>query len=304
MRETAERLQKLDPHGVITVGRGSSDHAATYLSYAIQLTLGLPVASIGPSMASVYGQSLRARGFATLAISQSGASQDIVQLAGSLGSQGARVIALTNSADSPLTRVADHVVDVRAGRELAVAATKSFLNSIVSGLWIIAMWARDKTLARALQDLPDAIRAAALDPAHDQIQEALIHADRAMVIARGPTLGIAQEFSLKLIETCRIHATPYSAAEVLHGPSALLTDGFPVVALGGGVGAGLDQAIEKMKEQAARLIVVPANTNTGHALVDPLVGLQPLYRVTEALSRSRNLDPDRPAYLKKETKTI
>ncbi|MEM1066694.1 MAG: SIS domain-containing protein [Pseudomonadota bacterium] len=304
IREVARDLRTFDPPVLLTVARGSSDHAATYLSYATHLTLGRPVASVGPSIVSIYKTQLRTNGLAALAISQSGASADTARLCTALSESGGHVIALTNAPESALARASDAVIDIRAGAERAVAATKSFFNSVVAGLWLLAHWAEDKALLKALETLPADMERQRQPLWTGELTAALETAERAMVLARGPGLGLAHEIALKLIETCRIHASSYSGAEVLHGPSALLTDGYPVIALTGGAAHGMDQALERITHQGARLITIPEAPAGIHPLIAPLLDLQPIYLCVEALARHRGFDPDNPAHLQKETKTV
>ncbi|MEL6169971.1 MAG: SIS domain-containing protein [Pseudomonadota bacterium] len=298
-------LHDLNPGAVVTVARGSSDHAATYLSYAIQTVMGVPVASIGPSIHSVYGKELRMHGLAALAVSQSGGSEDISALCRSLSECGGHVVALTNTQSSALAKTAHQVMDICAGPELAVAATKSFLSSIVAGLWVLSDWAGDEDLAQSLQRLPDCMEH---EETEEQVwaefQDVFSSARNTVIIARGASLGLAGEFALKLIETCAIHASSYSSAEVLHGPNAMLRDGFPVIALSTGDPRGMEQALHLLPKQGAHVITLPTRTAANHPLVDPLLHIQPLYRIAERLSVSRGLDPDNPPHLRKITKTI
>jgi glucosamine--fructose-6-phosphate aminotransferase (isomerizing) len=303
-QKVAASLARLNPPALVTVARGSSDHAAAYLAYAAQITLKIPVASVGPSLASIFGVDLRMNGLAAVAISQSGASEDILRLCQSLRSTGGHIVALTNTGQSPLARSADAVIDVAAGPEKAVAATKSFLNSVVAGLWLLADWAEDDSLVTALDLLPKAMRGVASTDATQAAQTALSDARQAVILGRGASLGLAHEIALKLIETCGIHASSYSGAEVLHGPSALLEDGYPVIALTTGAGKGLDQALDRTRAQGAQVVALPAQSGTGHPLVDPLLDLQPLYQMIERLAVARGLDPDNPQHLQKETKTL
>lgn len=302
LAEVAALLKELDPPAVVTVARGSSDHAATYLKYAMETSLGRPVASVGPSVVTIQDARLRASGLAVLAISQSGASADLCALAGALAKTGGLVVAVTNTPASPLAAAASEVIDVAAGRELAVAATKSFLNSIVAGLWLVALWSGDKGLEKALARLPGALAREA-EAADGAGLDALADAGSAFVIARGAALGLARETALKLMEACGIHASGYSAAEVLHGPSALIGAGFPVVALSPSA-PGMGQATAQLARQGARVVPVESGNATGHPLVDPLLLLPHLYRSVEALSRSKGLSPDAPLHLEKATRTL
>src|SRR5690606_1242499 len=155
---------------------------------------------------------------------------DIVALTQSARRNGALSLALTNTTPSPLGEAAELAIDLAAGKEQSVAATKSFVNSVVAGTAILAHWQNDEPLIAALAGLPKALsRAVVLD--WTPVGATLKDARSAYVIGRGPALAIAQEAALKLKETCGLHAEAYSAAEVLHGPARIVENGFPVLAL-------------------------------------------------------------------------
>ena len=154
LAKAGAELRALDPRFVTTVARGSSDHAAAFLKYAIELTAGVPVASLGPSIASIYGAKLKLAQSASIAISQSGKSPDIVAMAKAARDGGALTIAITNTAGSPLAGASHHAIDIRSGVEKSVAATKTFVASAVAGLAILGEWTGDKALLAALGQLP------------------------------------------------------------------------------------------------------------------------------------------------------
>lgn len=306
-------LAERDPQFVVTVARGSSDHAALFLKYAIELTAGRPVASLGPSLASIYGARLKLAGGAAIAISQSGKSPDIVAMADGATKGGAVAIALTNTLPSPLADACGHALDICAGPELSVAATKSYVNSIVAGLAVLAAWTGDAALARAVNALPEQLASAvALD--WSDLAGDLMEAQSLYVLGRGPGLAIANEAALKFKETSGMHAEAYSSAEVLHGPVALVGRAFPVIALAArdaaeasvaGMADGLAArgayacATSDLATGAKRLPFVA----TGHPITDALALIVPFYGFVEAWSRARGLDPDRPVNLKKVTET-
>lgn len=309
MAAIGAELRRADPAHVITVARGSSDHAAHYVAYAGTIITGLPVASMGPSVVSVYGAKIRADRALVLAISQSGQSRDIVQLADTLRNAGGLTIALTNQLDNQLAHNADHAVDIKAGPEQAVAATKSFVSSVITGLMLLGHWAQDDALLDGLERLPDRLdRARRLD--WQAFADHIADVDRLTVLARGPALGLAYEMTLKMMEVCGIAGQAYSAAEVLHGPSALMRDGAPVFAFGT-EDAGADSlrsTVDTLRRQGARCLstlepgveMLPRD----HDLLDPLAHMPAFYLIAEAEARRRGNDPDRPAFLKKETDTL
>ncbi len=238
LEAAAAAMRAADPGLIVTVARGSSDHAATYLKYAVELLAGVPVASVGPSVASVYGRPLRLAGAACVGISQSGRSPDIVEMMRAAGVGGALSVAITNFADSPMAAASEHCLPLQAGVEQSVAATKTFVTSVLAGLALLAEWQEDDGLRAAVAGLPDAFEAAlALDWA--PLAARMSRAQQGYVLGRGPAFAIANECALKLKEICGVHAEAFSAAEVLHGPSAIVQAQFPGAGAGGrGQGTG------------------------------------------------------------------
>ncbi|MEO8756599.1 MAG: SIS domain-containing protein [Devosia sp.] len=314
LAEAGAALRKLQPVMVATIARGSSDHAASFLKYAIELVAGVPVASIGPSIISVYGRELQLQGCAAISISQSGKSPDIVAMTQSAQRNGALCIALTNTADSPLAAASDLSIDLSAGIERSVAATKSFVSSVVAGLAILGHWSGDATLLTSLKSLPQVFgRAIATD--WTPLIGALKGRDSLYVLGRGPALAIAEEAALKFKETCGIHAEAYSAAEVLHGPARIVEAGFPVLALAARDAgeAGVAEIADRLSRQGADAWATTDRATlanrlpfaaTGHPITDALSLIVSFYAFVESLSRHRGFDPDHPPHLKKVTETI
>lgn len=308
------QLRALSPKVVATVARGSSDHAASFLKYAIELSAGVPVASLGPSIASIYGARLKLDGAACLTISQSGKSPDIVAMAQAARAGGALTIAITNTAGSPLAQASDHSIDVLAGLEKSVAATKSFVNSALAGLLLLAHWTDDRDLLAALRRLPESF-SEAVGCDWMPVAGALTGETSLYFLGRGPSAAIANEAALKFKETCAMHAEAYSAAEVMHGPLALIGPGFPVVALAARdasepsmaatadllTGKGASVFVTSRLTQKAQILPHAA---TGHPLTDPLALIVSFYGFVEAFARSRGLNPDQPQNLRKVTETI
>ena len=312
--QAARALQAQDPGLIVTVARGSSDHAATYLKYAIELQAGIPVASVGPSVASIYGRSLRLEGAACIGISQSGRSPDIVEMMRSAREGGALSLAITNFDDSPMALASNHCLPLQAGVETSVAATKTFVTSVLAGLSLLAEWQEDAALQTAVAGLPDAFaQAVKLD--WSPLAARLSRAQSLYVLGRGPAFAIASEAALKFKETCGLHAEAYSAAEVLHGPAAIVQAQFPVLALGVD-----DAALPQLTATAERLagqgadVFLTGGAAEGcltlpmvpdlHPLVAPLVLIAGFYSFIEALARRRGFDPDTPPHLRKVTETI
>src|SRR5262245_14765615 len=230
--ELGERLRRRPPSFVVTCARGSSDHAASYGKYLIETSLGRAVASVGPSIASVYDRrQLELRECLFVTVSQSGRSPDLLRLTEAARGSGALVVGFINDETSPLVRLCHVSFPLCAGVETSVAATKSYLLSGLAFLQLVGHWSGEPKLLDAVAELPDALEAAigldwwpALAP--------LAGATSLYVLGRGLGLGAALEIALKLKETCRLHAEAFSTAEVLHGPLALLEPGFPVLVAG------------------------------------------------------------------------
>src|SRR6185437_12091875 len=218
LREIGDAVRRLDPHLVMTCGRGSSDHAATYAKHLIEIETATPTASHSPSVSSIFGTKWKTLDRTLfLAISQSGESPDLVLSARAAREAGALVVSLVNARSSPLEQESAAILPILAGPELSVAATKSYIGSLLAIAHLVAEWTANGTLRQALHTAPDALaRAWELD--WSEAVEALADGRDMYVIGRGSTLGIAQEAALKFKETCGIHAEAVSAAEIRHGP--------------------------------------------------------------------------------------
>jgi glucosamine--fructose-6-phosphate aminotransferase (isomerizing) len=306
-------IRDLDPSFVISVARGSSDHAASFLKYAVELTAGIPVASVGPSVASIYGANLRLAGSLCLTISQSGKEPRHRRHGGA--GQGRRRAdrGADQHAGSPLARASDYPIDILAGPERSVAATKTFVNSALAGLVLMAHCTDDADLLAALRRLPEQFRQA-IDCDWMEIAAALEDAPSLFILGRGPSYAIASEAALKFKETCGMHAEAYSAAEVMHGPLALVGPGFPVLALAArdASEASVAETSDALAAKGAAVFATSRRTAqarmlphvaTGHPLTDPLPLIVSFYAFVEAFARRRGLDPDQPRNLRKVTET-
>lgn len=312
-REIAAEIARRDPRFLMSVARGSSDHACTYLKYASELLFGLPMASVGPSVASIYGTKLKANGTLCIAVSQSGKSPDIVDLTRNARESGAYAVAITNNTVSPLANAASATLGIHAGPELSVAATKTFVTSVIAGLWVMAEWKADKDLIAAIQALPDALdRATRCD--WSPLVEA-ITGDNLFTLGRGPSWAISNEAALKFKETCQIHAESYSSAEVLHGPVSIVDKGFPVIGFAAAdkAEAALVEVAEQISEKGARVFVTSDkvrqaerldHVRTAHWLTDPISLIVSFYAMVEQVAARRGINPDAPRHLKKVTETL
>ncbi|WMS45078.1 SIS domain-containing protein [Acuticoccus sp. MNP-M23] len=308
----ARRFAFTSPPVVTTAARGSSDHAASFFKYLMELGSGIPVASIGPSVASVYGRPLQLAGALHITVSQSGESPDLIALQDAAKAGGAFTLAVVNASESPIALSADLVLDIGAGPERSVAATKSFIASAAALAASVAALTHDDGLDRALAALPAALDAAPGAP--DEAVARLSGAAHIYCVGRGPALAIASEAALKFKEVAAIHAEPFSLAEVMHGPLALVGPAFPVVGFVPG-DAGLENAQEalgRLSALGADLFCFSSGTlpgtsvplpATGAPALDALAGILPFYRLVHAVARARGLDPEAPPHLAKVTRT-
>lgn len=311
--DIAARLRARAPTAVLTCGRGSSDHAATYAKYLIETRLGTLVSSASPSVSSLYNASPADEHMLCVAISQSGQSPDLIATVEAARSEGAATLALVNVPGSPLGAIADMLLPLRAGPETSVAATKSYIAALAAIADLVAAWAGDDALDAALDALPDLLDQAwqtDWSPLVDQ----LANAKGLYVIGRGVGLGIAQEAALKFKETCGLHAEAFSAAEVRHGPMALVGPDFPLLVFrqSDETEAGIDDLVAETIARGAPVLVtgaappgaIPLPSTAAHPAIEPILRIQSFYRAANALSLRRGFNPDRPPNLRKVTETI
>jgi glucosamine--fructose-6-phosphate aminotransferase (isomerizing) len=311
--ELAAKLKRQPPSVAVTCARGSSGHAATFGKHLIERYLGIPVAAAAPSIASVYRQKLHLKNQLFLAISQSGRSDDLIELTASAKASGALTAAILNDTGSPLAAECDLVLPMCAGPELSVAATKTFVASLAVLLRLTAAWTSNGALGAALERLPDRLALAAeLD--WSAASSALAGEASLVTIGRGPTLAIAREAALKLKETCNVHAEAFSGAEFPHGPVALVSSRYPILMF-----MPTDAAAESMEHRAAdlrskgaALFVTGSEGSASGRLpalapdfpeTDAVCLIQSFYAMAVGLADELGVDASQPRHLQKITRT-
>lgn len=317
----ARNLRERAPRTVITLARGSSDNAVTFFSYLAAQTLGLPVASLPPSLVTVYGAKMKAQDTLTIGVSQSGESPDVVGGLRALEAAGALTVAISNDPASSLMQTADFTLEQGAGRESAVAASKTFSSQMMLLSLLVAHWSEDRALLGALTAVPGAMRQV-LAGSQEALRRAalrLTHASSVYVLGRGLSYGPALEAALKLKETCYLHAEAYSSAEFQHGPIAAVSPSHPVLmlALNDGTETSNHEAASKLRAASADLSVISSSplllTEANAAVTLP----ENLHPVTQAfvmvlagqllalhLAEAKGLNPDAPRHLNKVTRTM
>ena len=301
------------PSIYLTCARGSSDHAATFMRYLLEIEAGVVTSSFSPSVFSVYGRAPAIGSGVCVVISQSGRSPDLLAVAQQYRDQGSRVLAIVNDLESPLAQIADFVFPIGAGPEASVAATKSFIGTLSAILQIVACHPGTAVNPQDILELPNL-----LDLAWEQDWSALtkaISASRGLfVIGRGLGFAAASEAALKMKETSGLHAEAFSAAEVRHGPMALLATGMPVLIFrqNDKAARSLDEFASFAAAQGNQVFVVGAEVAgttclpcpAAASFLEPIVQIQAFYRAANELSVARGRNPDAPPMLRKVTQTL
>ena len=303
---------------VLIAARGTSDHAAVYAQYVLGARNGLPVALAAPSLTSVYRRPPRLGNALVLGISQSGRSPDVVAVLVDARRQGALTVALTNEPASELARAAEHVVELEAGPERAVAATKTYVAEIALLAMLSSAISADPESAAQLRALPVALRSA-LETEGEVAALAAAWAgeDRCAVLARGFHYATAREWALKLKELAYVLADPYSGADFQHGPIALVEEGFPVLAIAtaGPLLEDMRALVGRLRDARARLLVLsddPGLRALGDGIavpggipewLSPIVAILPAQLFAYHLARARGLDTETPRNISKVTLT-
>lgn len=306
-------LRQQPPSSLLTIARGSSDHAAHYAAYLVMARLGRLVTSMPMSLVTLYQSKIACDGLASFAFSQSGQSPDVVSPTRYFRAGGAVTCAFVNDAASPLAQAAEWLFPLHAGAETSVAATKSFIAQLVAGARLAAAWQDDAALQHALQGLPAVLEQAVRQDWSGAV-DALRDADRLFVVGRGLSLPVAMEAALKFKETCGIQAEAFSAAEIQHGPMALIEEGYPLLVFAprGPAQAGVLEVAQAMRGRGACVLLAAPPGTPGATLplvaaglpeLDPVSAIQSFYPMVEALARARGNDPDSPPHLKKVTRT-
>ncbi len=316
IHEVARAVAARKPRFVLFVARGTSDHAALYAKYLVETRLGLPAGLASPSTMTIYDARPDLRDVLVLAISQSGSSPDLLDPVARARAAGAITVAITNAPDSPLAGAAEFHLDVHAGPERAVAATKSYTAELLTlYLLIEALAGGDGAAARALPERAAAVLAREAEVAALAVRYRF--AEQIVVTARGYNYPTAREVALKLMETSYLIAHAFSGADLLHGPMAMIERGFPVIAIVpvGPGGAALLPVLERLREREADTLIVGdpdaarlgtvglALPDAGPEVLTPLLTILPMQQFAWYLARQRGGDPDAPRGLRKITET-
>ena len=321
MAKLRRALEKRRPKLIVLVARGTSDNAALFGRYLIEITTGIPVSLAAPSVCTLYQTAVDYGEALVVALSQSGESTDTNLILQSARQRGALTLGITNESSSTLAGLAEHVFLVRAGAEKSVAATKTYTGQLLL-LYLLASVLGGNPQTSDLEHLPAAVDAALrLEPAIAALSERYRFMRQAVVVGRGLNYANAFEFSLKLMETCYVVAERFSPADLLHGPIALVEPGFPVFAFApsGPTWGSMAEALAKLGNMGAEIVAV---TDSGNREVDacatkvirlprrlkeiltPIPYIVPAQLFAAHLAVQKGLDPDRPRTLHKITPNL
>jgi len=325
LKDQRQELEKIAeemgrPKNIFIAARGTSDNAARYAKYVWGARNRIPVTLAAPSLFSVYQTPPQLEDYLVVGISQSGESPDLIAVLKEANRQGCSTLAITNKVESPLAQEADQVIDILAGPELSIAASKTYTAQLAVIAGLSAIWGQDQTTYDQLCCIPDQIRQVL-----GREEEIKVYASRyrymeqCVVLGRGFNYATAYEWSLKMKELAYVVAQPYSSADFLHGPIALVSSGFPVFAVvtNGEVYQELANLITRLKENHQADIFLISDQDDLLKLSDcplslpqgipewlsPLVTIVPAQLLSYHLTINKGFDPDAPRGLQKVTLT-
>jgi glucosamine--fructose-6-phosphate aminotransferase (isomerizing) len=319
IEELARQIKARGIKHVFIAARGTSDNAGRYAKYLLGAHNQMDVSLAAPSLFTIYNQPPSLSDALVLGISQSGKSPDIVSVLKEGNKQGALTAAITNHPESDLAKEADIVLDLQAGEELSLAATKTYTAQLTSIAFLSNELSRSSQFKNDLHALPDTISEIfEKEPHVDNLAERYRYMEHCVIIGRGFNYASAFEFSLKMKELTYTIAEPYSSADFLHGPVAMVDRGFPtfVIAPDGKMNAEMKTMIEKVQSQMAEVILISNNPQllkmAEHTMelptgipewLSPIPAILPAQMFAMYLAQTRGIDVDNPRGLSKITQT-
>lgn len=314
-------IARRKPRLVVLVARGTSDNAAQFGRYLIEITTGIPVSLAAPSILTLYGSKLNYKEALVVGLSQSGESTDINQVLEHARKAGAVTVGITNEARGSLAGVAEHIFLVRAGREKSVAATKTYTGQLMA-LYLLAYALGGKIRIADLEAIPDfAVNALELESEVSAMAERYRFMHSATVVGRGLNYANAIEFALKMKETSYVVTEGFSSADFLHGPIAMVEPGFPAFLFtpSGPTWNSMQEMLNRLRDLKAETVVITDRRNPAAAnlasrvisiparipeLYSPIPYIIPAQLFSAALAMEKNLNPDRPRALSKVTRNL
>ena len=321
MERLKAHLARRKPRLIVLAARGTSDNAAQFGRYLLEITTGIPVSLAAPSIHTLYDCRIDYRDALVVALSQSGESTDTNLVLSRAREQGAHTLGITNEKNSALARLAEHVLFVRAGKEKSVAATKTYTGQVLV-LYMLAHALGAKIRLDDLRRIPElAATALSMEPEIAALSERYRFMRYAVVVGRGLNYGNAFEFALKLMETCYVVAERFSSADFLHGPVAMVEPAFPLFAFcpSGPTWPAVRDLLVKVRGLGAEVVVIsdPSNQDALSGatrtirfprklaeLLSPIPYIIPAQLFAGHLAAQKGLNPDHPRTLSKVTLTL
>lgn len=315
----AQTLKSRDIDLIVLVARGSSDNAALFGRYLLEITTGIPVSLSAPSVHTMYGARLRLDHALVIGVSQSGEGEDINRVLESARRGGAYTVGITNEPDSAMTRLVDEALLTHGGRERSVAATKTFTGQMVLFYMLAAELAQNSP-SFSYDAIPEFVaRALEQKPAIVELVQRYVFMENCVVVGRGLAYANAYELALKLMETCYVVAERFSSADFLHGPLAMVERHFPVLLFAppGVMLPGVKSLIERLRELKADTLAITSDLDAAglctrsiimpreiDEFLAPIPYIVPGQLFAALLAEAKGLNPDAPRSLSKVTRTL
>jgi glucosamine--fructose-6-phosphate aminotransferase (isomerizing) len=315
----ADSLKKRRPRLIVLVARGSSDNAALFGRYLLEISTGIPVSLAAPAVHTLYRTKLDLEGALVIGISQSGEGPDINMVLENSRRSGATTLAITNEPGSEIARISDETFLIHAGRERSVAATKTYTGQLMVFHLLASALSGDRQFAE-VQRLPElAALALGMRPQIEAVVERYAFMNHAVVVGRGLNYANAYEFAIKLMETCYVVAERFSSADFLHGPIAMIDRGFPVFLFAppGKSLAGMKDLLGKLTKLGAETIIISSERSVLRPatralelperiseMMSPIPYIIPAQLFAALLASAKGISPDKPRSLAKVTRTV
>jgi glucosamine--fructose-6-phosphate aminotransferase (isomerizing) len=316
----ASRLSAHRPRLIVLVARGSSDNAALFGRYLLELTTGIPVSLAAPAVHTIYQAKLDLRDALVIGISQSGEGDDINLTLENAKRCGGATLAITNEAESSMARLCDEAFLIHAGRERSVAATKTYTGQLLIFHLLARALGGLQRKEMEIERLPDlALESLRLRDRVAEMVERYAYMDHCVVVGRGLNYANTYEFAIKLMETCYVVAERFSGADFQHGPIAMVDRAFPVFIFAppGPTLTGMTDLIERLNSLQAETLALssdPAALRTAkraiplsrriNEMLSPIPYIIPAQMFAALLAETKGLSPDQPRSISKVTKTV
>ena len=298
---------------IVTIARGTSDCVALYASYLIAKALGLTTYSLPPSIITLENSNFDFSNTLVIVISQSGLSEDLIQCEKASRTMGAETLILTNNLKSPMIKNANYFFNINAGKEVSVAATKSFILSLLNIIKLVAIIKNDKEILNNILQLPEHLNEELNNPWDEKLIDKNI--SNGFIISRGLGYALSTEISLKFKELCQEQIESFSSAEVMHGPKSLIQNSFKLFTLSLNDPSGRSVAVdtEKLMAITNKIYEISTNSKNNSNLtiqtlnspeLDSIIIMSKFYPWIIKYSKLKGFNPDNPRYLTKITHTL